>query len=169
MDTFAIIAVTLGLMAYLLGPLFTAHNAPVVMRNPDGRMRKSLIRKKEMVYHNIKDLQFEYQMGKVSEEDFNNLDTEYRIEAADVLKQIELMAVKTRNQEIHKTMTHIPGTGQAHRVDTHWCTACGTARIKGHQFCTGCGELLPCKSCSFCGVELKPDMKFCSECGRKVS
>src|SRR5262245_64117121 len=42
---------------------------------------KKLLRRKETVYENIKDLDFEYKMGKLSDEDYNRLRNDYSNEA----------------------------------------------------------------------------------------
>lgn len=50
---------------------------------------KRLLRKKETVYENIKDLDFEYKMGKLSDEDYQGLRNDYEQEAYTVMRQIE--------------------------------------------------------------------------------
>lgn len=56
--------------------------------------------KKESIYANIKDLEFEYQMGKLSEEDFIALREGYMAEAAAVLRSIEELKIKTEIEEL---------------------------------------------------------------------
>ena len=50
---------------------------------------KRLLRKKETVYENIKDLDFEYKMGKLSDEDYQGLRKDYEQEAYAVMREIE--------------------------------------------------------------------------------
>lgn len=50
--------------------------------------------KKALVYDNIKDLEQEFQMGKLSEADFNRLRTELLLEAENVVKQIDEAQVR---------------------------------------------------------------------------
>ena len=50
---------------------------------------KRLLRKKETVYENIKDLDFEYKMGKLSDEDYQGLRNGYEQEAFALMREIE--------------------------------------------------------------------------------
>ena len=50
---------------------------------------KRLLRKKETVYENIKDLDFEYKMGKLSDEDYQGLRRDYEQQAFVLMREIE--------------------------------------------------------------------------------
>lgn len=50
---------------------------------------KRLLRKKETVYENIKDLDFEYKMGKLSDEDYQGLRSDYEQQAFTLMREIE--------------------------------------------------------------------------------
>lgn len=50
---------------------------------------KRLLRKKEIVYENIKDLDFEYKMGKLADDDYQRLRGDYEREAFSVMREIE--------------------------------------------------------------------------------
>jgi hypothetical protein len=54
-----------------------------------------LVRRKQTVYENIKDLEFEYRMGKLTEEDFLRLREELAHEAADLMRQIDQLQPQT--------------------------------------------------------------------------
>ncbi|MFN8006633.1 MAG: hypothetical protein U0V70_06380 [Terriglobia bacterium] len=56
---------------------------------------KRLLRKKERVYENIKDLEFEYKMGKLSDNDFHRLREEFSHEAYQLLREIEGLQPET--------------------------------------------------------------------------
>lgn len=51
----------------------------------------ALLRRKAMLYQNMKDLEFEYQMGKLSEADYERLREEDRAEAARILAEIDAL------------------------------------------------------------------------------
>ena len=48
-----------------------------------------LLDRKETVYAAIKEIEFDYQMGKLSEEDFQQLRQQYKDEAVSILKQLD--------------------------------------------------------------------------------
>ncbi len=50
---------------------------------------KRLLRRKEIVYENIKDLEFEYKMGKLGDDDYQRLRAEYEQEAYGLMQEME--------------------------------------------------------------------------------
>lgn len=48
-----------------------------------------LNQQKELAYAAIKELDFDYNMGKLSEEDYNELKRQYKLEAVSVLQRID--------------------------------------------------------------------------------
>ena len=50
---------------------------------------KRLLRKKETVYENIKDLDFEYKMGKLADEDYQGLRRDYEQQAYTLMREID--------------------------------------------------------------------------------
>jgi hypothetical protein len=50
---------------------------------------KRLLRKKETVYEIIKDLDFEYKMGKLADDDYHRLRRDYEQEAYNLMQQID--------------------------------------------------------------------------------
>jgi hypothetical protein len=50
--------------------------------------------KKALVYDNIKDLELEFEMGKLSEDDFNRLRAELLLEAESVVREIDDTQIK---------------------------------------------------------------------------
>ena len=50
---------------------------------------RRLLRRKETVYENIKDLDFEYKMGKLSDEDYQGLRRDYEQQAFGLMREIE--------------------------------------------------------------------------------
>jgi hypothetical protein len=56
---------------------------------------KRLLRKKETIYENIKDLDFEYKMGKLSDDDYQRLRDDYSREAYALMREIEKIQPET--------------------------------------------------------------------------
>ncbi len=49
------------------------------------------------------------------------------------------------------------------------CSSCGCENEPGVKFCSECGtKLEQAAHCSQCGAELKPGVKFCGECGARL-
>lgn len=84
----AVIALLIGLIiiAYVVWPLLSANAESLVT---DGDEALELIQRKDMVLRNIKELEFDQQTGKLSEEDFSRLNYQLRQQAVALLKRIE--------------------------------------------------------------------------------
>ena len=84
------ILISLAAAFYVFRPLLYTANSPFLV-NIDTRSTglKRLLRRKETIYENIKDLDFEYKMGKLSDEDYQRLHQDYLREAYGVVSQIE--------------------------------------------------------------------------------
>ncbi len=76
-------------VGFTLEPLFREHEGLVYVDNLGETELESLLQKKEAIYENMKDLEFEYKIGKLSQEDYQKLRDEYQSEAASVLEQID--------------------------------------------------------------------------------
>lgn len=84
------ILIFLAVALYVFRPLlFTANNPNLVDIDSHATNLKRLLRRKETIYENIKDLDFEYKMGKLSDEDYQRLHQDYLREAYGVVSQIE--------------------------------------------------------------------------------
>ncbi|MDE2756017.1 MAG: hypothetical protein OXU26_14170 [Acidobacteriota bacterium] len=84
------ILISLAAAIYVFRPLLSTAGSPFLV-DIDSRSTglKRLLRRKETIYENIKDLDFEYKMGKLSDEDYQRLHQDYLAEAYGVVSQIE--------------------------------------------------------------------------------
>ena len=84
------ILISAAVALYVFRPLLSTAGSPF-LADIDSRSTglKRLLRRKETIYENIKDLDFEYKMGKLSEEDYHRLHQDYLREAYEVVSQIE--------------------------------------------------------------------------------
>ena len=83
------LVVSLGALAYVVWPLLKPGPAPVMVE--DDRLTE-LLGRKDAVLMAIKDLEFDYQVGKLSEEDYQLYDQRLRRQAVALLQQIEQVA-----------------------------------------------------------------------------
>jgi len=84
------ILISLAAAIYVFRPLLSTAGSPFLV-DIDSRSTglKRLLRRKETIYEYIKDLDFEYKMGKLSDEDYQRLHQDYLAEAYGVVSQIE--------------------------------------------------------------------------------
>lgn len=105
----------------------------------------------------LRDLDFDFQVGKVSDDDYNNLRPQLVAEAARYIQD-------DKDDEIEALI-------QARKVSkakTATCAHCGESLEAGIQFCAHCGTAAG-TSCPSCGKIMKLGDLFCSSCGTQVT
>jgi hypothetical protein len=90
----------------------------------------TLLVQRDSAYQAIRDLDFDYQLGKLSETDYSALRERYKARAASALHELDTMQVAPTNR-----------TGMAHEQDSN-CGNCGTPYDPSDKFCRKCGNKL---------------------------
>jgi hypothetical protein len=148
-----LISVTLA-SAGLVGAAFHRTLLPLVSTNADltteplgRRSRAAIEREKTLVLRSIKELEFDRAMGKVAEEDFNEMATRLRARAITLMKQLD--AGTSYREMIERDLaTRLPGAAAAPAGRTAGDTVsaaacrCGTANDADARFCKNCGAKL---------------------------
>ena len=155
--------------------------ADVRRRRPivGGRPRAALEREKTLVLRSIKDLEFDRAMGKVSQNDFDEMNTRLRSRAARLIGQLDAGA-GYRN-EIEKEVARrvgsrsektIPtsGSGTTVAVSARACPACSKDNDVDAQFCKHCGTsvAVSTRTCPACSEDNDADARFCKHCGASM-
>ena len=102
-------------------------------RVPTDRARGLLEREKALVLRSIKELEFDRQMGKVSEADFNDIGGRLRARAMTLMQDLD-RAVIAAPAEPAADVPAAPAAGT--------CPECGTANDTDARFCKQCGHKL---------------------------
>ena len=95
--------------------------------------------RKAAIYENLRDLQFEYRVGKLSDQDYQNTKKDLQKDLAAVLAEVD--ALKTR-------------------------LALGTGLVG--QALPPAKQSLNDYSCASCGAHFEKPLKFCGECGKPM-
>lgn|SRR5574341_122464 len=105
----------------------------------------------------LRDLDFDFHLGKVSQEDYPGLRAQLVTEAA------KYMELEKEEDERIEALIH------ARRTATHQstCMECGKKLEAGTRFCPHCGTEVDA-SCPSCGGAVKAGDLFCSSCGIKL-
>jgi len=134
-----------GLGAYrILAPLVSDEvDAPVTI---GGRTRIAMEREKTLVLRSIKELEFDFAMGKMSQADFDEMSGRLRARALGLMRQLDAGG-GYRDQIAREVENRLAQDTGANR-------ASGATSAKG----TGCE----------CGTVNDEDAKFCKNCGAKL-
>jgi hypothetical protein len=131
-----------GLGAYrMLLPLVTPQvERPVTI---GGRTRAAMEREKTLVLRSIKELEFDYAMGKVAKADFDEMSARLRARAAGLIKQLdagggykELIA-----KEVEERLATAEPVVEIERQPGE-CAQCETINDQDAKFCKNCGHRL---------------------------
>ena len=132
---------------YVMTPLF---------KEPKGNLEAELLAETELdrllnhkavVYSNLKDLEFEYKMGRLSDDDFRRLEAAYKSEAATILQKLDQLGAENDfdeaiEREIAIRKKRLFSLDSVQMPDTLRCPACGAEIVAGKKFCADCGRQL---------------------------
>jgi hypothetical protein len=135
-----------GLGAYrILSPLVTEQPESAITIG--GRTRVALEREKTLVLRSIKELEFDFAMGKIAKPDFDEMSGRLRARALGLMKQLDAGGgyreqiadeVKKRlNSDVDDS-----ATAKAVALQTSECAACNTINETDAKFCKNCGAKL---------------------------
>jgi len=118
---------------YVVFPIIQARTQIGSWKEPSSNNYASdLIERKEAIYAAIKDIEFDYQMGKLSKEDYQELRQQYKDDAVKLLKKIDQKQKKVIKGEAIRA--------KKKNAQPNFCWMCGTALVASDKFCANCGE-----------------------------
>ncbi|MCG8604927.1 zinc ribbon domain-containing protein [bacterium] len=97
-----------------------------------------LVERKESLYAAIKEIEFDYQMGKLSETDFKELRQQYKNDAIGLLKKIDKTESKTGEPKSQQT----DQKDAKPESKVNFCWECGEGVSAEDKFCVNCGNAL---------------------------
>jgi hypothetical protein len=119
-----------------------------------GMRRKELDREKKALLKALKELDFDHQMGKVSDKDFADISAQYRARAIRVMRQLDDagrdyeamiakdLAARVKKPEPEKGSSAVSSQLSASAPDPERCGKCGTRNDSDAEFCKKCGGKL---------------------------
>jgi hypothetical protein len=198
MDAFTLVvslALVAGAFAVVLYPLWpqTRPEASLKTDTP-GQTTDEYQARYQASLNAIKDLMFDYEMGKVSAEDYEKLLTKTKLEAAEFRYQVDRLnhssnshSEATFDVEIERLVAQLRSNkfngyeALLPQVDAEIdllkkapftpaqgeelaCPHCHQPYLSGDAFCVACGQTLT-QTCSACGYAYQPGDAFCAHCG----
>jgi hypothetical protein len=117
---------------------------------------KQLEDRKQVLYENLKDLQFEYHQGKLSDEDYQSLKQGFLYDLAGVMDSIERLEARRPKRPQPSVPSETSVSSESSRkqerperqaavavsVAIVTCPSCGGANSSGNRFCGHCGKAL---------------------------
>ena len=91
--------------------------------------------RKAAIYENLRDLQFEYRVGKLSDHDYQQTKRDLQTELAGVLADIDKL-----KQSLSMNGAAAPPPVQPKAADPLTCSSCGAKFKESLRFCGECGK-----------------------------
>jgi hypothetical protein len=155
----AALAISGVALVFVVRPLLEPGPAAVVL--DDDRLTELLARK-DAALTAIKDLEFDYRVGKIEEEDYQRLDQRLRRQAIALIQQIEKLAPEsaTLDERLEAEIARLRRTQD--RVAPQAAPAAAVVA-------PAAAPPRPARFCTNCGAPLEPNHKFCAQCGAPVA
>jgi hypothetical protein len=169
--------ISFAALAYVLWPLLKPGPAPVIVEND---RLTDLVGRKDAVLTAIKELEFDYRMGKLSDEDYQRLDQRLRRQAIGLMQQIEKLAPESAQMDaqieaeiarLRKTQDVAMPPQPVHQsppvpAPTSTAPAAPVPAVPAPTAPTPAGTIA--RYCTNCGHPAGPADKFCANCGLPI-
>lgn len=110
----------------------------------------------------LRDLEFEHQLGVVTEDDYTQQRSQLMVQAAQALEQ------KTQaSDHLEDTIETAVQARRRTRKQVVSCSNCQAALNVGDKFCSHCGSPAA-MACPACGHQVATDDNFCTGCGTSL-
>ncbi|UCH61804.1 MAG: zinc ribbon domain-containing protein [Fidelibacterota bacterium] len=147
--TAALFLIFLFATYYVLVPLLSVKEKPVSEDEADRTIALEL--RKVNLFKQIREAEFEREMGLINEEDFDRTKTDLLAEVAEVMHELD----------------SVPGNHNPPENGTAIsdCPSCGAPIVPGTRYCSNCGTAVG-DVCPGCGATVSSGDRFCASCGR---
>ena len=119
----------------------------------------------------LKEIEFDRETGKLSDEDYRFLQEKYTAQALEALRAEEGTKVP---DDVEALIAHrvraLRSAAASAPPGARVCVTCGPRPEADAVFCSTCGSRLPAAAtCGHCGAALGVDSRFCEGCGSRVA
>ena len=125
-----IILITVTSIFYILLPLFLKESVKIIEVFSD---ISELSEKKEVLEKNLSDLSFDYQMGKLDDDDYNSMRSDYSNEINKIIH-----GIKNIKQTVHSSTK----TKMSNKDVIKEYPKCGWKNSAKNKYCANCGVKL---------------------------
>ena len=119
----------------------------------------------------LKEIEFDRETGKLSDEDYRFLQEKYTAQALETLRAEEgTKAPDDVEALIAHRVRALRSAAASAPPGARVCVTCGPRPEADAVFCSTCGSRLPAAAtCGHCGAALGVDSRFCEGCGSRVA
>lgn len=176
MVTIAIAIIVIAVVAIVGWPYFNqSGDSEDVFNSAADPVLENLVVQRDATYAAIKDLEFDYAMGKLSEADYKSMRAKSETKAVAILQELDgLKPARSKNGHgvtkedvIERQVRRLRhGNSSLRSVK---CPKCGSLHSLDDAFCAKCGTSLRGARCPTCGTRAALGDKFCARCGARIA
>ncbi len=152
---------------YVVSPLRTNANTRMPLRAGNtGITEQQRTQARQAVLLALRDLDFDFQAGKVAEVDYHPLRADLLRQAAALIEGQErvkedAIEAMIQSRRASKNVLQSLSEGQ--------CSQCQAPLLQGAKFCSKCGAPVEEAQCPNCKNSIQPDDRFCPSCGGAIT
>ncbi len=148
-------------------------NAGVEIQRVGGARRSSLEDEFQRLLRSIKELEFDHEMGKISDQDFEQMEVNYRARALEVMRELE------KTEALHPSLQRLLAVREEERSGGFLLSelepaSSGRGRTDASQVLressgdAAAEETASARICDACGGSNDDDARFCKHCGKEL-
>ncbi len=147
-ETVVILGILVVVGYWVLHPLMRPKRIEDLLPHGEEDRSKVLVQRKEEVYAAIKDMDFDFEMGKISEKDYQELKSQYKARALEILKELDgAESEDGLDRAIEREVQQLRGKkrpkkkkkgGKGAGKQINFCPQCGSKIAPNDNFCPGC-------------------------------
>lgn len=176
---FLALAILLAIAAFLLVsyPIISKVRSGAPATSSAEETLNELLAQRDSAFQALRELNFDHEVGKITDEDFLVFEANLKQTAANTLRALdgwEAEADLDLNLALEAEIAARRAVLQGGRV----CAVCGRAATADDKFCAGCGAPLPAApiepepaalTCPNCARPFEAGDRFCAGCGQPLS
>ena len=169
LEIILIALMVVGVIAFIAYPLFSNIHGNI-SETPDAL--EVLISQRDSAYDAIRDLDFDFQLGKLSQADYAPLREKYKLRAAETLKQIDALTGQDHPADADAQIeTQVAKLRQA-KDNSIEAEVARLRRAKTDSVEAEIARLRATRQasrCAKCGTPFQPGDRFCAKCGSELT
>lgn len=151
------IAIVIGVIPFVVSPLLNKRGVDLPLSKEEEQT--SLEKQHQQTLLALRDLEFDHQVGKVGDEDYNDLRSSLLVQAA-----ASLEAQQKVDAELDNRIEEAIRLRREKQSKELVCRYCSTPLATTDRFCRACGEPVE-STCPKCSGKMLPGDLYCNTCG----